>query len=82
MKKQTLSKFLKTKKGSNLWDGLEVRIVLNTTTIFILHYNEEIEYDKLGLIKGVEFTTLVNELIVVDVKTVDEINYIFVTRKK
>jgi len=76
----TLSEFVATPRGHRLWDSLEVRLIYNATTVFILRGNHDLELDALHLINTDthEFTNAVHEFDVVGFTTIDDVNYIFI----
>lgn len=80
MSKLALIPFLETTKGHELWDSLELRLVLNNRTVFILRMNEYIELDLLNLVNKEtnEFNPIAHKYVVSHTSRIDEINYIFI----
>ena len=74
----SLSEFLTSKAGHQLWDSPEVRLVLYGDIVFILVGNDEVVMDDLALIKNAEFTDVVDNYAVEGYATIAEVNYIFI----
>lgn len=77
-----LEEFFETDEGHNLWDSLELNLVLEEDVVFTLCMNDSVEYDEIKLLEPVtyQYTDNAKKYVVTGYCCINDLYYVFIKK--